>query len=81
MKWSEKGYGCASLMLADGKLIVLSDEGEIVIALASSKEFKPTGRFKAVDGLCWTVPVLSNGKIYCRTAKGEFAAVDVSKED
>ena len=81
VKWSERGYGCASLMLADGKLIVLSDEGELVIAPASPKGFKPTGRFKAVDGLCWTVPVLSNGKIYCRTARGEFAAVDVSQDD
>ncbi len=81
VKWSEKGLGCASLMMADSKLIVLSDEGEIVIAPASPKGFKPTGRVKAVDGRCWTVPVLSHGKIYCRTAEGELAAVDVSKKD
>ena len=81
VKWTEKGFGCASLAMADGKLIVLSDKGELVIAPASPKEFKPTGRVKAVDGKCWTVPVLSHGKIYCRTAAGELAAVDVSKED
>ena len=80
VKWSERGLGCGSLMMADGKLIVLSDKGELLIAPATPTEFKPTGRMKAVDGKCWTVPVLSHNKIYCRTAKGELAAVDVSKD-
>jgi len=70
-----------SSKIADGKLIVLSDKGELVIAPAVPTGFKPTGRVKAVDGKCWTVPVLSHGKIYCRTAAGELAAVDVSKKD
>jgi outer membrane protein assembly factor BamB len=81
VKWTERGLGCGSLMLADGKLIVLSDQGELLIAPASPKEFKSRGRSKFVDGKCWTVPVLSHGLIYCRTAAGDLVAVDVRKED
>ena len=81
VKWAERGLGCGSLMIANGKLIVLSDKGELLIAPASPKEFEPTGRGKFVDGRCWSVPVLSHGLIYCRTAAGDLAAVDVRKKD
>ena len=81
VKWTQRGLGCGSLMMADGKLIVLSEKGELVIAPVSSEEFKPTGRKAFVDGRCWTVPVLSHGMIYCRTAAGELAAIDMRKKD
>ncbi|MCG8585147.1 MAG: PQQ-binding-like beta-propeller repeat protein [Pirellulales bacterium] len=81
VKWAERGLGCGSLKLADGKLIVLSDRGELLIAPATPKEFAPIGREKFLDGKCWTVPVLSGGLIYCRNANGDLVAVDVRKED
>ena len=29
---------------------------------------------------CWMVPVLANGRIYCRSADGDLACVDVHKK-
>ncbi len=75
--WSFAGLGAGSLMSADGKLIVLSETGELLIAPALSTEFNPTARAKALDGKCWTVPVLSNKSIYCRNAAGDLVCVDV----
>ncbi len=77
VKWAQKDLGKSSLMLADGKLIVLSEKGELVIADASPNGFKELARAKVIDGTCWTVPVLSNGKIYCRSHEGELVCVDV----
>ena len=34
--------------------------------------FKPTARAKVLEGKCWTVPVLANGRIYCRNAAGDL---------
>ena len=79
VRWSERGLGCGSVMAADGKLIILGDEGELVIAEASPEAFKPISRAKVLDGRCWTVPVLAGGRIYCRNAAGDVVALDVRR--
>ncbi|MDB6124308.1 MAG: qgdA [Pedosphaera sp.] len=78
VKWGEKKFGKGSLMLADGKIIGLSDKGELMVADAVPAEFKPISRAQVLGGKCWSVPVLSNGKIYCRNAKGDLVCLDVS---
>jgi outer membrane protein assembly factor BamB len=79
VRWTHDGIGMGALMAADGKLIVLSDQGELLIAPASPEGFKPTARAKILQGKCWTVPVLANGRIYCRSAAGEVVCLDVRK--
>lgn len=76
VRWSES-LGFSSLTAADGKLIVLTDDGELIIAPASPDGFKPTARTKVIDGPTWTVPVLANARIYCRNAAGDLVCVDV----
>jgi len=77
VQWSQKGFGLGSLMLADGKLIVLSDKGRLVIAEATPEKFKEISSAQILTGKCWTVPVLANGRIYTRNAKGNMVCVDV----
>ena len=77
LRWTEKSIGSGALMAADNKLIVLSDKGELIIADPSPAAFKPIARAQVMGGKCWTVPVLSNGRIYCRNAQGNVACVDV----
>jgi len=78
VKWSEKSVGKGSLMMADGKLIVLSEKGELMVADATPAAFKPISRAQVLGGKCWSTPVLANGKIYCRNAAGDVVALDVS---
>lgn len=78
VKWSEKSVGKGSLMIADGKLVVLSEKGELMVAEATPAAFKPISRAQVLGGKCWTTPVLANGKIYCRNAAGDVICVDVS---
>jgi outer membrane protein assembly factor BamB len=80
LRWTEKSVGSGSLMAADNKLIILGDKGELIIAEASAEEFKPIARAQVLGGKCWTVPVLSNGRIYCRNAQGNVVCVDVRAE-
>lgn len=79
-KWSADGIGSGSLMAANGKLVILSEDGELVIAPASPKQFSPTARASVLNGKCWTVPTLANGRIYCRNADGDVVCVDVRKK-
>jgi outer membrane protein assembly factor BamB len=78
VKWGEKKFGKGSLMMADGKIIGLGDKGELMVAEATPAEFKPVSQAQVLGGKCWSVPVLSNGKIYCRNAKGDLVCLDVS---
>ena len=79
--WSKKGAGKygSSLTLSDGKLIILTEEGKLIIAEASPKRFKEITSAQILSGRCWTVPVLANGKIYARSnATGRLVCLDVS---
>lgn len=76
-KWNQPDIGSGSVMVVDGRLIVLSARGELMVAPASPEGFKPTARSQVLGGKCWTVPVLSNGRIYCRNARGDVVCVDV----
>jgi len=77
VKWQHSGLGLGSLCAADGKLIILSERGELLVAAASPEAFKPLARAQVLGGKCWTVPVLANGRIYCRNAQGTLICLDV----
>lgn len=81
MKWSQKGMDTGSLCLADGKLIILSEDGKLVIVEASPQGFKELASTKILTGKCWTVPVLANGRIYARNADGQLVCVDVQSKN
>lgn len=74
--WSKKKLGTGSLMLADGKLIILSEDGQLVIARAVPDQYDEIRRAQILKGLCWTVPVLCNERIYARCAEGDLVCVD-----
>ena len=77
-KWSQGGMGTGSLMIADGKLIILGEKGKLVIAAASPEGYKELASAEILTGKCWTYPVLANGRIYARNAAGQLVCVDVS---
>jgi outer membrane protein assembly factor BamB len=74
--WAEKGFGSGGLMAA-GKVVILFDQGELTLFEATPAGFKPLHRQKILEGKCWTSPVLSHGRIYCRNAEGELACVSL----
>ncbi len=78
LKWSYGEFGKGSLMVADGKLVALSERGELIIAEAVPGAFQPISRAKVLTGKCWTTPVLANGHIYCRNAVGDVVCLEVS---
>ncbi|MDG1892649.1 MAG: PQQ-binding-like beta-propeller repeat protein [Verrucomicrobiota bacterium] len=75
--WEESTFKYGSVAAADEQLIILSAQGELLIAPASPEGFLPTARAKVLNGKCWTVPVLSNGLIYVRNSKGRTICLDV----
>ena len=76
VKWVQKAIGTGGVTAANGKPIVLTSRGELIIAPASPEKFQPISRVQVLGGKCWTCPVLSNGRIYCRNAAGDLVCLD-----
>ncbi len=78
VKWDQKGLPVGGgLTLADGKLFVMLDGGTLLVAKASPKSFTELARAKVLDDQCWTMPVVANGRVYCRSHAGDLVCVDL----
>ncbi len=69
-KWEEKSIKGGSLIAANGKLIVLSEKGELVICDASPTGFRASSRSNVLTKRCWVQPTLDAGKLYVKNNVG-----------
>lgn len=79
VRWSEPDLGVGSLILADDKLIALTENGTLLIAEATSASYKPLAKARILPGRCWSPPALSNGHLFARNANGEVVCLDLRK--
>ena len=66
-KWSKPNFGMGGVILVDGHLVALCDDGELCIVKATPEGYKQEGLFQAIGGKCWSTPAFSDGKIYLRS--------------
>ena len=78
VKWSQRSFGReSSLMIAGGKMVIMEARGTLVVVEPSPTGYKELARVKALSGTCWTVPVLSGGRVFCRSHQGELVCIKV----
>jgi outer membrane protein assembly factor BamB len=80
-RWQYRGVGKGGLIAADGKLIVLTERGELIVAEAKPDAYTELARAKVLDGTCYTPPTLSDGRIFCRNKEGRVVCLDVKSAD
>jgi outer membrane protein assembly factor BamB len=76
-KWEYPHVGTGGLIAADGKLIAMTERGELLVGPASPDGFHPTAHAQVLGGKTWAPPVLANGRIYVRNAAGDVVCLDV----
>ncbi|MCX8107239.1 MAG: PQQ-like beta-propeller repeat protein [Verrucomicrobiae bacterium] len=76
-QWSQSGFGPGGVLLVRDKLIVLADNGTLVVVEPTPELYIELARFKALSGKCWNVPAVTDGRIYARSTT-EIVALDVS---
>lgn len=79
LTWKQRGLGCGSVLIADGKLLVLTEDGTLVLAKASPDAYVELARSAFLEGRCWTAPILSDGWVYGRNAAGKLVCVTLPK--
>jgi len=89
--WSQDLGDWGALIGGDNKLIILDGDGDLIILEATSESYNVLSECKVFplkhwqtyphgqEHVCWTAPVLANGKIYARTSWGDMACVDVGQ--
>ena len=78
VKWRASGFNRGSLIIADGKLIILSASGTLALAEPSPQAFRAISKFQFSSEQTWTVPTVSGGRLFVRNEK-ELACYELKK--
>jgi|GEM_PF-367190 hypothetical protein len=66
--WSTDQVGQANAIVADQKLIMFTDRGELILARLGTDEYSELARTQVFhDEICWTYPALHQECLYLRT--------------
>ena len=64
--WQVRDFVKAQLLGADGKLIVLDEDGNLGIGIASPERFQAIAKWPMLASIAWTPPTLAGTRLYLR---------------
>jgi hypothetical protein len=63
------GFGAGTVTLAGDRLLLVRENGELVVAPASAKEFKPLAHAQLLPAVVRAYPALADGRLYVRNER------------
>lgn len=66
IRWTKEGFGIGTLILADGKLLIVKDDGTLVLATATPEAYRELGRARVLQSTTRALPALADGLLYVR---------------
>ena len=75
-KWKGGRYGYGQILLARDHVIVLTEDGDLVLVKATPARHEELARFSAIEGKTWNHPVIAAGRLLVRNIQ-EMAAFDI----
>ena len=67
--WRKRGLAKANWVLADGRLVIVDEDGYIALATATPKDFKLHSKVKMLEAKAWTVPTVVGKTLFVRDQK------------
>lgn len=67
--WQQRGFKRASSLYADGKLIILDEDGKLALAKATSEGLSVLSECQVTESRSWTPPSLVGSTLYVRDRK------------
>lgn len=74
VKWKKDHVGMAHTIIADGKLLVLTVDGELILTELNSTAYNELGKVLISKGTTRALPALANGKLFGRDTNGKLFA-------
>jgi outer membrane protein assembly factor BamB len=78
VKWSEEQFRAGSIVLAGTRLVVLRENGELILAPASPAGFRPAARAQVLTGVVRPYPAIADGVLYARN-ENTMVALDLRR--
>ncbi|TWT30612.1 outer membrane protein assembly factor BamB family protein [Blastopirellula retiformator] len=82
--WTQQDFGTAHLILADGKLIAIANDGVVYLLKPDTKQFRQLARFDGFRDVPRAVPALSGGLLVARdtadAGRGQLKCFRVGKK-
>jgi outer membrane protein assembly factor BamB len=75
--WQHRGFSRASLVHADGKSILLDEDGDLAIVRLAPEAVTVLSQVKLFDTISWTVPTLVGTTLYARDRE-RIVALDLA---
>jgi outer membrane protein assembly factor BamB len=69
VKWGEKGFGCGSMIVVEGNLLLMSEKGDLVLFEATPEKYKEKARAAVLAEPVRANLALANGRLYGRDNK------------
>ena len=73
--WRERGFAMANCVEADGKLVILDEDGMLSLASATPEKLVVHSKTQLLDKVAWTVPTIVGKTMYVRDRR-QILAVD-----
>jgi outer membrane protein assembly factor BamB len=67
--WRERGFAKATCVYADGKFIILDEDGNLAIATATPESFTVHSKIPLLEKVSWTVPTIVDQTLFVRDQK------------
>lgn len=67
--WQDRGFPKANFVYADGKLILLDEDGQLALVSLSPQGMKVLAKTALLERTAWTPPTLAGTKLYVRDRK------------
>jgi outer membrane protein assembly factor BamB len=68
LKWKGGRYGFGQLLLAGSHLVVVTEQGDVVLVRATPEGHQELARFSAIEGRTWNIPAIDNGLLLVRNS-------------
>ena len=75
--WEEPSVGFFSLIIADGKLLMLTDHGVLIAAAAEPTGYRELSRAQVIGEKCFAAPSFAGNHIYVRNTEGDVVCLDM----
>ena len=77
--WQERGFGKSSFLYADGKAIILDEDGPLILARVSPDGLDVRSRVQLFATTSWTAPTLVGPTLYVRDRE-QIMALDLGQD-
>ena len=73
INWRKRGFAKATTIMADGKLIILDEDGNLGLATATPDDFVVHSKAQVLEKVSWTVPTVVGKTLFARDKKSIMA--------